>query len=313
LSRTSIASIALALLLTAACGAEPGDGSSSPSTSAGEVAQAAFPVEVGADNGTVTLDERPERIVSLSPTATEILFAVGAGSQVVAVDDQSNFPAEAPMTELSGFTPNVEAIVGFSPDLVVLSDDGGVVAGLEALDVPAVVFGSAETLDDTYRQIEVLGAATGNVGDAAGVVASMQAEIDDLVASVPERPAPLSYYHELDDTFYSATSSTFIGQIYSLAGLENIADAAEGDGGPFPQLSAEYIISADPDLVFLADTKCCGQSAETVAARPGWDQMTAIRTGAVHELDDDIASRWGPRVVEFLEVVIDATATVAAS
>jgi iron complex transport system substrate-binding protein len=102
------------------------------------------------------------------------------------------------------------------------------------------------------------------------------------------------------------TSQTFIGQVYGLAGLENIADEAEGAGTLYPQLSAEYIIDADPDLVFLADTKCCGESADTVAARPGWDQLTAVTGGAVVALDDDIASRWGPRVVNFLETVVEA-------
>lgn len=310
--RTRVALLVPLLLLMAACGRGDPDGSSSVTADAGST-DPTFPVQVAADNGEVTIEERPERIVSLAPTATEILFAVGAGDQVVAVDDQSNFPPEAPVTDLSGYTPNIEAVASFEPDLVVLSNDpGDLVPGLEALGVPATLLGPADTLDDTYRQIEVLGVATGHVGEAAEVVASMQAEIDDLVGSVPEREVPLTFYHELDDTFYSATSSTFIGQMYSLAGLENIADAAQTGSGDYPQLSAEYIISADPDVIFLADTKCCGQSAETVAARPGWDRITAVRTGAVYELDDDIASRWGPRVVDFLRAVIDATAPVPA-
>ncbi len=315
MSRKLMALLAPLLLLLAACGSDDGAGpASAPATGDAGATDSAFPTDIVADNGDVTVDERPERIVSLSPTATEILFAVGAGDQVIAVDDQSNFPPEAPMTDLSGFTPNIEAIASFEPDLVVVSGDpGDLVAGLEALDVAAVLFGPAVTLDDTYRQIEVLGTATGHGDDAAEVVTAMKADIEDLVASAPDREVPLTYYHELDDTLYSATSSTFIGQIYSLAGLENIADVADAAGGGYPQLSAEYIISEDPDLVFLADTKCCGQSAETVAARPGWDQITAVRTGGVHELDDDIASRWGPRVVDFLRVVMDATTAVPVS
>lgn len=313
MSRKPIALLAPLLVLMAACGPDGTAGTSAAPTGTAPDGGSAFPVDVAADNGDVTLDQPPERIVSLSPTATETLFAIGAGGQVIAVDDQSNFPPEAPVTGLSGYTPNVEAIAAFDPDFVVLSDDpGDVVPALATLDVPTVVLGAATTLDDAYRQIEVLGAATGHVGDAAELVAQMQADIDAMTASVPEREAPLTYYHELDDTFYSATSSTFIGQIYSLAGLENIADPADRESGGYPQLSAEYIISANPDLIFLADTKCCGQSAETVAARPGWDQITAVRTGAVHALDDDVASRWGPRVVDFLDVVIDATTAVPA-
>ncbi len=277
-------------------------------------AAATFPVTVKTAGGEATIPSRPAKIVSLSATATEILFAIGAGAQVVAVDDQSNFPAEAPTTDLSGYTPNVEAILNYQPDLVVASNDpGGLVDALKATGVPVLLQPAATTLDDTYDQIEQLGAATGNVGDAAEVVAGITADLDELTGEVVERPTPLRYYHELDDTFYTATSKTFIGNLYALAGLENIADAADKDGSGYPQLSAEFILEQDPDLVFLADTKCCQQSAETVAARPGWSQLTAVRDGGVIALDDDVASRWGPRVVDFLRDVVDATAKVPAS
>ncbi|MGH8925708.1 MAG: ABC transporter substrate-binding protein [Acidimicrobiia bacterium] len=274
---------------------------------------AGFPVTIEAGGAVVTIESRPERIVSLSPTATEMLFSIGAGDQVVAVDSFSYYPPEAPVTDLSGFEPNVEAVVGFEPDLVVLSfDPGDVVSGLEAAGVVALVVPTAVTLDDTYTQIEQLGAATGRIGDAAELVGQMQADIAALAASVPERDEPLTYYHELDDTLFSVTSQTFIGEIYALAGLESIADAAdpEGEASGFPQLSAEFLLAADPDLIFLADTKCCGQNAETLAARPGFDQLTAVTEGRVIELDDDIASRWGPRVVEFFRTIVEATATV---
>ncbi|MDP8953931.1 MAG: ABC transporter substrate-binding protein [Actinomycetota bacterium] len=255
----------------------------------------------------------PERIVSLSPTATEMLFAIGAGDQVVAVDDQSNFPPEAPTTDLSGFNPNLEAITTYQPDLVVLSGDrDGLVAGLETLGIETIVNEVAVTLDDTYDQIAGLAIATGHEDEGAEVVAGMRRDIDALVARVPERPEPLTYYHELDDTLYSVTSDTFIGQIYALAGLKSVADAADptGEFGGYPQLSPELVVDADPDFIFLADTKCCGQSAETLAQRPGFQTLSAVAEGRVVELDDDIASRWGPRVVDFLATVVEATASV---
>jgi iron complex transport system substrate-binding protein len=300
--RELLAPALLALgLIAAACaggGSRP-EGEPGPGTG-----RAAFPVTVPAANGEVTIEARPQRIVSLSPTSTEMLFAIGAGDQVVAVDDNSNHPPEAPMTDLSGFEPNVEAVADFQPDLVVVSDDvNDIVESLGALDIPVMLHPAAEVLDDTYSQIEQLGAATGHMGEAAELVASMRSEIEELAASAPEFEEPPTYYHELDQTFFSATSNTFIGQVYSLVGLENIADQAKG-GGPYPQLSAEFIIDADPDLIFLADTKCCGMTAEKVAKRPGWDQVTAVKTRAVVELDDDIASRWGPRVVDLLRVVV---------
>ncbi len=272
---------------------------------------ASFPVTIDAANGDVTIAERPERIVSLSPTATEMLFAIGAGDQVEAVDDQSNYPSDAPVTDLSGYEPNVEAIVSNDPDLVVYSTEPGdlgtalVGLGISALQQPA-----AATLEDVYDQIDQLGVATGNELEAEAVVETMRAEIESIAASIEPPSEPVTYYHELDDTYYSVTSSTFIGQLYSLVGLKNIADEAKGAGGGYPQLSAEYIVDADPDLIFLADTKCCGQSSRTVAKRPGWDRIAAVETGGVIPLDDDVASRWGPRVVDYLRRIAEAVADV---
>ncbi len=244
-----------------------------------------------------------------------MLFAIGAGDQVIAVDDFSNFPPEAAakMTELSGFEPNVEAIAGYEPDLV--ATDGtnpDLLEQLDSLGIPHWEGPAAVTLDDVYVQIEQLGATTGHVAEAAELVANMQTDIADVIAALPVLDEPLTYYHELDSTFFSATSDTFIGFVYSQLGLRNIADEVETSAGPYPQLSAEFIISADPDLIFLACTKYCDETAETVAARPGWGDMKAVTTGGVIEMDDDIASRWGPRVVEYLQQAGDAVAQVVA-
>jgi iron complex transport system substrate-binding protein len=258
--------------------------------------------------------EVPQRIVSLSPTATEMLFAIGAGDQVIAVDDQSNHPAEAAAVSsaLSGFEPNVEAIAAFDPDLVVHDGTTGLGDSLDTLGIRHLVGPAATSFDDVYDQIEQLGAATGHAAAADELVASMRADIDAAIASVPDVEVTLSFYHELDPTFYSANSNTFIGQVYALFGLRNVADGAEG-GSDYPQLGAEFIISQDPDLIFLADTRCCGETPETVAARPGWEALSAVRNGAVIPLDDDIASRWGPRIVDLVTVIADSVAAVAAA
>ena len=251
----------------------------------------------------------PKRIVSISTVATEMLFAIGAGHRVVAVDSMSNFPSDAPVTDLSGFEPNVEAILGFAPDLVVLSyDPGDVVAGLDVVGVATLLLGAAQTIADTYSQIEALAAATGDEDAAATLVAEMKAEMAALTDSVQSLEQPLSYYHELDNTLYTVTSTTFIGEVYALAGLVNVADPADPDGSAwgYPQISAEYLLNADPDIVFLADTKCCAQDVAAVAARPGWANLTAVSRGRVVELDDDVASRWGPRIVEFLRSIVEA-------
>jgi iron complex transport system substrate-binding protein len=274
-------------------------------------AAATYPVTVG----NVTLDKRPEKIVSLSPTATEMLFAIGAGAQVTAADDNSNYPPEAPKSELSGFQPNAEAIAAKAPDLVVLSNDTNkVVDQLTTLKIPVYLAASAVTLDDSYKQISELGTLTGHATEAADTVQRMKDDIAKLVKDVPQRATKLSYYYELDPTLYSVTSKTFIGALFSLAGLENVADPSDADGkkGGYPQLSAEALVKSDPDLIFLADTKCCKQSLETVKARTGWATVTAVKSGAVIPLDDDIASRWGPRVVDLVRVITEAVAKVPA-
>ncbi|WP_422627206.1 ABC transporter substrate-binding protein [Rhodococcus sp. (in: high G+C Gram-positive bacteria)] len=294
---------AVAVMVTSCSSAEDTGADTGGPAPAGD---GTFPVTVGSGDRAVTVDAQPDAIVSLAPTTTEMLFAVGAGDQVVAVDDRSNYPPQAPVTDLSGYTPNVEAILGYEPDLVLATDDNGdVVAGLAQAGVPTLLLPAPATLDDIYTQIEQVGAATGHLGDAVELAATMRGDIDQILATVPERDQPLSYYHELDDTFYSITDDTFLGYLYGLAGFRSIATGADA----YPQLSAEYILESDPDVIFLADSQCCGVTPETVAARAGWGELTAVRDGRIHVLDEDIASRWGPRVVDLLR---DLAATAAA-
>lgn len=266
-----------------------------------------FPVRLQAANGSVEIPRRPSRIVSLSPTATEILFAIGAGPQVVAVDGESSYPEEAPRTGLSGYTPNFEAIAGYRPDLVVFSSEpGDLQDAMQRTGVPAILQPPASGLEETYRQVRQLGVATGRDRQATELVKGMKEEIEAIAATVPRfRQAP-AYYHELDQSYFTATSKSFIGEVYGLFGLANIADPADRNGGGYLQLSAEFIVRSDPDIIFLADADCCGQSAATLAARPGWDQIRAVREGTVVALDGDVASRWGPRTVDFVRSVASA-------
>ena len=291
--------VSLLLALTACGGSSSGNSAAGTKSSAG-----AWPVTVTGDNGKLTLDAQPEKIVSMSASSTEMLFAIDAGKQVTAVDSTSNYPEGVPTTDLSSFTPNAEAIAKYDPDLVVLSDDlNGIVDALKALKVPTLLLGAAKTLDDTYSQLDTLGKATGHADKAGGVVADMQKRIKAAVDSVPADAKGLKVYHELDPTFYSAASSTFIGGIYSMFGLKNIADSAPDPAGGYPQLSAEYVVGQAPDLIVLADTKCCQQSAQTLAQRPAFDTIPAVKSGKMLAADDDVASRWGPRVADFAESV----------
>ena len=299
---SALAAAFVALTFAAGCGSTS-DTPTPTNTTAG------FPVTVGS----VTLDKQPQKIVSLAPSLTEMIFAIDAGQQVVAVDEYSNYPADAPKTDLSGYKPNAEAIAKYSPDLVVISNDNeNIVDQLKALSIPTYVAPAADSLDDAYKEITELGALTGHSAEAVALVGEMKADLEKLVKDLPKRSKTLTYYYELDNTYYSVTSKTFIGALFTAAGLVNIADAGNADN-PYPQLSAETIIQANPDMIFLADTKCCGQSATTVAARPGWSGLTAVKNGGVIALDDDVASRWGPRVVDLQRIIVEAAAKAPAS
>jgi iron complex transport system substrate-binding protein len=299
--RTLLATLAVVpLVLALGCGSSS---TASPPSSSGT----GYPLTIKASNGTVHVAARPTAIVSLSPTATEMLYAIGAGSQVKAVDRFSDYPQGTPVTTLDGNSPNVEAIASYKPDLVVVSQDSpGLDRGLRALGIPVLSDPAATDLAQEYQQFIQLGEVTGHSPQAATEVASIKSSIARIVAATP-KPHAGSYYYELDQTYYSVTSSTFIGQVLGLLGLKSIGDSAKGAAasGGYPQLSGEFIVQSNPDYIFLADTICCNQSVSTVSARPGWSTMLAVKDGRILGLNDDIASRWGPRIVDLLTQVSD--------
>ncbi|HEY1487716.1 MAG TPA: ABC transporter substrate-binding protein [Micromonosporaceae bacterium] len=279
---------------------------------AASTAAATFPATAG---GT-TVAAKPTHIISLSATATDMLYAIGAGSQVTAVDTNSDYPSAAPKGTLDSYKPNVEAIAKDSPDLVVISDDENKIKeSLTTLKVPVYVAPAAVTIADTYQQLTDLGALTGNVGGAATAVATEKAAITKALAGLKPQTKQPTYYYELDNTFYSVTSKTFIGSLFTMAHMTNIADPSDASGkaGGYPQLSAEVIIKANPDLIFLADDQCCKQSAATVAARPGWSTLTAVQQNHVIAIPDDVASQWGTRVPQLVTAIVNASNSVTAS
>ncbi len=283
--------LAIGGLLSAACGSDE------------------KPVTINSDGGTWTLESQPQRIVSLSPTATEIIFAIGAGPQVVAADNWSTYPPEAPTTDLSGFDPNIEAITAYEPDLVVIANDANeLVAGLTALSIPVLISPSPFDIEGGYAAVETLGLATGHGGGAAEVTETMRSDIAAALADAPD--VPIRIYHELDDTHFSVSSNSFLGAVYAALGTMNIADPADSDGYGYPQLTEEYIIEADPELIIITDL--LAYTAADVAARPGWDTVTAVRDGNILVVNADIASRWGPRLPQFIGAVAEALAAIAA-
>ncbi len=272
-----------------------------------------YPLTISSGGYSTIITKKPVRIISLSPSATESLFEIGAGKQVLAVDSLSNFPKSAPITELSAFEPNVEAIAALKPDLVVLSVDAMkslvVKEALEKLKISVLMEQAPENLSQAYKEIEVLGAVTDRTSEAKKLTFKMAALIKSIINRT-KKTVKITFFHELDNTLYSVTSDTFIGKVYKDFGLINIADKAAGaDSYGYPQLSAEYLLKTDPDVIFLADAEY-GESAATVKARAGWSGITAVTKKNVFALPNDIPSRWGPRLVDFYRYVAASLAKV---
>jgi iron complex transport system substrate-binding protein len=307
---SALIAVVTTTMLLAGCGDDSRSAGTTPQITSAATTQASLEPQAST---TSTLPPAT-RIVSLSPTATEMLFAIGADGPLVAVDDQSNYPPQVldKPHDLSGYQPNVEAIAAIKPDLVLIGDDSsGLSKQLQALGLATWVGPAASSFDDVYTQIEQLGALTGHIGEAAQLVSQMQTEISAAVAAAPKPSKPMTYYHELDNTYYSITKNTFIGQVYALFGLQSIADTQQVSSD-YPQLSAESIITADPDFIFLADGGF-GESPATVAARPGWANLKAVTAGNVVVVDADISSRWGPRIVDYIKNIASVVGKTVAS
>jgi iron complex transport system substrate-binding protein len=291
--------IAVAAAL-AACGSSA---KSASSTSSG--GGSGFPATVTATNGPVVVTHRPSRIVSLSPTATQMLYSIGAGSQVVAVDEYSTLPANAPHTNLNALQVSAEGLETYRPDLVLLAPGGqaNLIRQLATLKVPALMLPPANNLTDTWSQYRQIGRATGHVSQANQEISHLQNQISAAVKSAAHAGKGRTYYIEFSSDLYTATSKTFDGTLFSMMGLKNIADTASGSGDGYPQLSAEFLLKSDPDYVFLADDVCCGQSAATFAARAGYSTLSAVGQHHIYLINDNVAGQWGPNIVEFVQDV----------
>jgi len=301
--RSLLVLFAAVLLFAAACGdAEPSPVLSCrqapPSTQADA---SAFPVTVEDSTGdSVTLEAPPSAIASLSAGHTEILYALGAGGQVVAVDKTSDCPqAVSQLPQVDAFSPSAEAIAGLNADLVVLFfGPADLKQSLEQLGLKVLLLNSPESVQGVYEQVTLLGRATGHATAAEDLVERMQDDIERLQDGLPDGEGP-RVFHEIDSTYYTAGPGSFIGDLYSLLRARNIADAT---GQAYPQISAEAIIQADPEVILLADEDA-GESPATVAARPGWGEISAVKNARVHVVDPDIVSRPGPRLVDALQTL----------
>jgi iron complex transport system substrate-binding protein len=279
-----------------------------------QAAATKYPLTVKFGGYTTKIAKKPTKIISLSPSATEILYAVGAGSQILAVDNLSNYPANAPVSEISAFEPSVEAILAKKPDLVLLSIDSTkapqIRNALVKLGIPVLMEKAPATLKDVYAENTLLARVTDRQAGGVKLNASMAKSIKETLAKA-KKSSKIRIFHELDDTYFSATSNTFIGKVYKSFGVVNIADAAAGaDNSGYPQLSAEYLLKSDPQVIFLADAQY-GVTADSVSKRAGWSQISAVENKKIVELPADIPSRWGPRLVDFYKLIGDSLAKVS--
>jgi iron complex transport system substrate-binding protein len=261
--------------------------------------EASGPVTVtDSDGNQITFQAPPERIVALVPSFVEILYALDAGDAVAAVDENTNYPPEAAeKLQLSGFTPNLEAIAAMGPDLVLIFyDPGDLQASLERLSISVLLLASPDSVAGVLEQIRLLGQVTGRSDQAEELVADMQERIDAVTAELAKIQQGPRVFHEISPDLYSAGPDSFVGDLYQILKAQNIAT------GFFPQLSQEAIIDADPEVIVLAD-EGAGESLETVKARPGWGNISAVKNDRVHLVDPDVVSRPGPRLVDALEAL----------
>lgn len=301
-----------ATLFFAGCGSDDGGGptrtvNDDPTPIEGVATAAAFPVSVRRSDGQdLVVDQPAERIVSLSPGATEIIYALGAEARLAAVDNQADFPeaAQSFQPKVDAFEPNVEAIAALNPDLVIVADDvSGIVGALDRLDIPVLYLDldtDVTSIDDVFGQIGLLGRLTGTEDRAIQVITDLSARkdaIEETLEGLPQTDGP-TVYHELDETFYSVADQTFIGSLYRVLKARNIA--GDGGGTSYPQLTQEAIIADNPEIIVLADEEF-GVTIESVRQRPGWAAIDAVRDNRIYAIDPDIISRPGPRIIDALE------------
>jgi len=270
-------------------------------------------VTMGGDSGFVVIDDYgravkisgvPQRIVSVAPTPTEILFAVGAGQQVVGVDNYSDYPAAAAaLPKVGSFSLNIEAIMALNPDLIIAGD----LVPLQQLElisdrgVPYILFAD-RTLEDVFKTIRLAGVVTGHVDEADQLATDLSARVDAItnktLADGVSKPKVYVEYYPM----WSYGPGSFGDDLIMLAGGENIAGNASSE---YPMLTNEFIIAQNPDVIVYTTGVMSTTTTDSIAGRSGWSSITAVSTGNIHSVDDNLLSRYGPRVVDGLEALAE--------
>ena len=300
-SSPSVPPIATGSILPPSTGTPPPP---SPSGSA-----AAYPLTIVDDDGTsITIPAEPQHIVSLTPAATETLFAIGAGDRVVAkVEDIANYPPEAADLPVVGTfdSVDVEKIVGLDTDLVIAGGNGGTppasIDKLRSLRVPVVVV-YADDIERVFTDIELIGDTVGSGPAARDLAASMRAGFDQVAAATTSVDKPRVFY-ETGDTpaIYGVADKSFISSMIELAGADPITTGSKTNW----EMSTEALVQADPQIILLGDA-AYGATPDKVAQRPGWSVLTAVKKNAIEPIDDIVVTRPGPRLLDGLRSLVGA-------
>jgi iron complex transport system substrate-binding protein len=292
----------IAVLLFVAC--TGGDAATATPTATKTAIPAPTPAPIvvnDSDGFELTFEVEPSRIISFSPGVTEILFAIGAGDQVIAVDEWANYPPETESLErVKYIDPDPERVLALDPDLVLMATaQQPQVEQFRSLELTVMFNLEPDSIEGVLENILLLGLVSGHTEEAERLVAQMRiriAIVEELIADVEEGPR---VFYELSSDLYTAAPDTFIGGTLALLQAQNIAAGAES---PFPQLTAEALIEKNPQVVLLADY-VWGESLESVAARPGWDAVDAVIDQRVYGVDPDTGNRPGPRIVDSIEEI----------
>ena len=298
--------LTLLVAATAGCGGGDGDGGGGGSAaSSAATGEGPFPLTITDASGTaVVMASPPGRIISYSPGATEILFAIGAGGRVVAADRFSDYPAAAEaLPKLEYLDPDPEAALALEPDLMLFaSAQRAQLQQFRDLGMTVLFLPEPDSIEGIYEQIRLLGRLTANVDAAERLAAEMRdriAVVTDAIAGVEQGPR---VFFELSAELYTVAPDTFVGGMLSTLKAHNVAAGAPTS---FPQLSAEAVIDADPEVVLLADAEF-GESLASLAARPGWAGVSAVVNGRVYAIDPDTTNRPGPRIADGIEAIARA-------
>ena len=299
----TMAVLAFAIVALVACAApQPTPTSVPPTATSVPPTPTPAPIQVTDDLGkALTLNAAPQKIVSLAPSVTEILFAIGAGSRVVGVQDFSTYPPEAAaLPKVGGFPLNYELIASLQPDLCIGADitSADDIAKLEGLGVKVMVVNRTD-LEGIFTNVELVGKAVGAEKAANELAASLRADLKALQERLKSATTKPRVFVELDETLYTVAPGSFIHPLIEMAGGANIAADSTN---PYPQFSAEQVIAKDPEVILLTDA-AYGVTADQVKARPGWDKIAAVKNGAVYPMDGDIISRPGPRILDGLKAL----------